>query len=146
MTNRRSFLVKCSKAIAVGTVVSRTTQAAERFKSFSSGDLNFTSFERNLQSFFAVSAKGAGRIYLKLAQVRSCAPRIQKAGLATEQFSIRFEGAVDQELSQGSYNFEHEDLGGFTLFIVPNDTSNPSRKSYEALFNQVIRRERIETT
>jgi hypothetical protein len=53
-----------------------------------------------------------------------------------ERFSLLFQGPPDRGVQQGSYSFEHEELGKFELFIVPI-----SRKEegfvYEAAFNRI---------
>jgi hypothetical protein len=49
-------------------------------------------------------------------------------------FSLFFTGPGDRALGQGTYKFEHSDLGRFPLFIVPG---RPERgeQTYEAVIN-----------
>jgi len=51
-------------------------------------------------------------------------------------FSIFFRGSHDNFLRQNTYNFEHPQLGNFSLFIGPAGTSG-SLKQYEAVFNRL---------
>ena len=52
-------------------------------------------------------------------------------------FSLFFTGPGDRALAQGTYKFEHSDLGHFPLFIVPG---RPQRgeQTYEAVFNHQV--------
>ncbi len=54
---------------------------------------------------------------------------------AYEAFSLIFLGPNAQRLSQGVYPFEHDQLGTFSLFIVPVGADEAGTQ-YEALFNR----------
>ena len=53
-----------------------------------------------------------------------------------KNFSIFFRGSHDNFLRQNTYNFEHPQLGKFSLFIGPAGTSG-TLKQYEAVFNRL---------
>ena len=53
-----------------------------------------------------------------------------------ERFSVLFRGPLDRGLQQGSYSFEHEELGTFELFIVPISRQEDGFV-YEAAFNRI---------
>lgn len=53
-----------------------------------------------------------------------------------ERFSVLFRGPLDRDVQQGSYSFEHEELGSFELFIVPISRQEDGFV-YEAAFNRV---------
>ena len=53
-----------------------------------------------------------------------------------ERFAIVFRGPGQPILPQGSYGFEHDEMGEFTLFIVPMRQDDEGI-SYEAVFNRL---------
>lgn len=53
-----------------------------------------------------------------------------------ERFSVLFRGPLDRAVQQGSYSFEHEELGTFGLFIVPISRQEDGLV-YEAAFNRL---------
>ena len=59
------------------------------------------------------------------------------AGPRYENFSLLFAGPANQFLAQGTYAFEHEQLGNFDLFIVPVAREQDSVQ-YQAVFNRLI--------
>ena len=54
-----------------------------------------------------------------------------------ESFALLFHGAQSQPLGQGTYSFEHPQLGTFELFIVPVAAEN-ERLHYQAVFNRLV--------
>ncbi len=52
-----------------------------------------------------------------------------------EAFSLMFVGPNAQRLGQGMYPFEHDQLGTFSLFIVPIGADEAGTQ-YEAVFNR----------
>lgn len=55
-------------------------------------------------------------------------------GYAGESFRLAFESARKTRLAQGIYHFEHENLGRFSLFLVPIGGSGVH---YEAIINRI---------
>jgi hypothetical protein len=54
-----------------------------------------------------------------------------------DSFSLLFYGAQSQPLQQGTYAFEHPQLGKFDLFIVPV-AAEDGLLYYQAVFNQLV--------
>jgi hypothetical protein len=54
-----------------------------------------------------------------------------------ESFSLLFHGAQSQPLGQGTYSFDHPEVGTFALFIVPI-ASEGGRLHYQAIFNRLV--------
>jgi hypothetical protein len=79
---------------------------------------------------FRIRTTAPEAIETTLAEVTASPPEKERP------FSILFHGPIDPVLPQGTYEFEHESLGTFTLFIVPVGP-DPSRQrmQYEAVFN-----------
>ncbi len=55
-----------------------------------------------------------------------------------ESFSLIFDGAQNRPLRQGSYPFEHEQVGRFDLFIVPI-AQEQGVIQYQAVFNRLVK-------
>jgi hypothetical protein len=54
-----------------------------------------------------------------------------------ESFSLLFHGAQSQPLGQGTYSFEHPQLGTFALFIVPV-AAEGGQLHYQVVFNRLV--------
>jgi uncharacterized protein DUF6916 len=61
-------------------------------------------------------------------------PKPSSPPVTTEGFMLSFTGGPSTGLAQGTYLFEHDGLGQFQLFIVPEGRSP---EAYTAVFNQV---------
>lgn len=68
-------------------------------------------------------------------------PRQLQALTIVSGFSLSFTGAVGKELAQGTYNFEHDRMGKFALFIVPG---TDGRQSYTAVINHSTSAARVQ--
>ena len=53
-----------------------------------------------------------------------------------EQFSLLFHGSMDRVLQQGTFQIEHESLGGFPLFLVPIGPDSEGMR-YQAVFSRL---------
>lgn len=53
---------------------------------------------------------------------------------SANSFSLVFRGPVATVLNQGTYQFTHNSLGEFNIFIVPIDPDEEGQR-YEAIFN-----------
>ena len=54
-----------------------------------------------------------------------------------DTFSVMLEGPAEAALEQGVYEFEHDSLGSFPLFIVPVDLPQSGTQRYQAVFNRL---------
>src|SRR2546423_5559763 len=105
---------------------------------------NFTyaTFAGRLGDMFGVHAGPADVVALKLVQATDLESRSDVAGGAEgaagqgERFAITFQGPHDRLLPQGTYQFEHEQIGSFPLFIVPVGAAKGGIQ-YEAVFNRL---------
>ena len=96
-----------------------------------SANLDHETFSKHLDSNFRVEAGEAGTVSLKLSKISDLqlSPR-------QERFAINFTGPLDAKLPQGSYDFEHDEMGKFLLFIVPL-IGDEEGMVYEAVFNRL---------
>jgi hypothetical protein len=105
---------------------------------------NFTyaTFAGRLGDLFRVQPGPADVLALKLVQATDLGSRSDVAGGAEgaagqgERFAITFQGPHDRLLPQGTYQFEHEQIGSFPLFIVPVSSASGGMQ-YEAVFNRL---------
>lgn len=101
-----------------------------------------STFLRRLGETFQVQLESAGALAVRLVEVRdlrSGDARGAKAQAGTNKensFSILFHGPSDRPLEQGTYHFEHRELGEFPLFIVPVGPLT-DEAYYEAIFNRL---------
>jgi hypothetical protein len=54
-----------------------------------------------------------------------------------ESFALLFRGPRTPQLAQGMYEFAHDQIGAFALFIVPVGADAESVR-YEAVFNRLV--------
>jgi hypothetical protein len=93
-------------------------------------DFTVTTFAERLGETFGVG-EGSDAVELRLVEAT---PHGSASGGDGRPFSIVFVGPLEPVLPQQIYRFEHEELGGFELFIVaigPDD----GRMQYEAVFS-----------
>jgi hypothetical protein len=94
-------------------------------------DLSQASFAGLIGSSFKVTGKGIDAVWLRLSAVQDLPanPAATTPSL-TSGFTVSFSGP-GTNLPQGTYTFENDQLGSFSLFIVPGEGS------YTAVFNQL---------
>jgi hypothetical protein len=98
-----------------------------------------SAFARHVGDMFRIQVGSSGPAALQLFKARDL--RSMQALLAQGRavdpehtFSLLFCGPVDRPLDQKTYRFEHDQIGGFELFIVPMRAEHDGRY-YEAIFN-----------
>jgi hypothetical protein len=94
-------------------------------------DLQHEVFSRHLNSTFRISWGDSDAVEAQLNEVSELmlSPR-------QERFALVFRGPREPILSQGSYNFAHDEMGEFSLFIVPL-REDETGTFYEAVFNRM---------
>jgi hypothetical protein len=97
-------------------------------------ELDAKTFSENLNTKFRASL-GGKTIELELIEVAEVnySPR-------QEAFSILFRGPLDFRLQQGMFDFEHEKLGSFSIFMTPV-ARREDGFHYEACFNRLRKEE-----
>ncbi len=95
--------------------------------------LTLAQMTRLVGTQFRVLTAAAEGIELELAQTNSK----PEPGARFECFSLVFKGPVGRMLRQGTYRFEHRQLGGFDLFIVPVGQETGACL-YQADFNRLL--------
>ncbi len=141
-TSRRKFIVKCSSlatVLAAPAALARGIQRGPR-DHLSLDALKYSHFAPFVGSRFDV-CQGLLRIKLHLVEA-SFDPNHVSAPIAgnhePEQFSLIFHGVESQPLDQNSYQFAHNNLGRFMMFIVPIGAPDQAAvgRFYEAVFNR----------
>jgi hypothetical protein len=91
-------------------------------------------FARFLNTQFTLR-QGETQAKFTLVEVRHWNKRSsKKTADGKECFSLIFENAGSERLTQDTYTAAHSSLGEFPLFVVP---SGKTQKKYEALFNRL---------
>jgi hypothetical protein len=97
-------------------------------------DLEHEEFLKHLNTKFRIRVSEADAIEAELTDVseRLMSPR-------QERFSLVFRTTNEILLGQGQRDFEHDQMGTFSLFIVPIGRDDAGT-DYEAVFNRLIKR------
>ena len=91
-------------------------------------------FARHLNTQFTLR-RGQTEARFTLVEVRHWTSRgSKKSSDGKECFSLIFENAGNQRLTQNTYTAAHSALGEFPLFVVP---AGRTQKKYEAVFNRL---------
>jgi hypothetical protein len=88
-------------------------------------------FQSILNTSFQVSAPKGRTVSLTLTEVLD-----REIDLKLEQFILVFRGAARAQLKQGTYWFEHGQLGRLPMFLVPMKHNEPS-SYYQVAFNRL---------
>jgi hypothetical protein len=92
--------------------------------------LTFDTFAQKLNTQFQVENRAAAIVTMELVEASElpASPRY-------EAFSIVFCGPAEAFLAQGTYRFQHNNIGAFDLFIVPI-RQDQHGFYYEVVFNR----------
>jgi hypothetical protein len=144
--SRRHFLA-CGSSLVVTALAwpSGVFALPRRFvmkEELSVDDLRLATFAGQLQTTFHVADAPEAGTELKLieASLTEASPR-QMANAPDahhEKFSLIFSGPKSPSLAQKIYRFEHPQIGGFAMFIVPILTRKPDQQRYQAVFNRPV--------
>jgi hypothetical protein len=103
--------------------------------------LTYARFSALVKTRFRVQADPAHRIELELAEVKQfptqMRPNSDGTTLKNECFSLTFNGPSSRFLEQKTYDFEHDELGTFSLFMVPIGKTQEAFR-YEVVFNRLV--------
>lgn len=97
--------------------------------------LSYAQFAAQRNSKFVVNPAAAIPLELELVETKLHPARGNAGATSGECFSLVFAGPNRPLLRQGTYTFEHKELGSFSLFIVPI-SGDQQRVCYEAVFNR----------
>jgi hypothetical protein len=103
--------------------------------------LTFARFSALVKTRFRVQADATTRIELELAKATQLQSQIRPNSdgtiLTYECFSLTFNGPGSRCLEQKMYEFQHDELGTFSLFMVPIGKTRDSFQ-YEVVFNRLV--------
>jgi hypothetical protein len=113
-------LVKSVSANSIGVLLGHDDQLAK------------ANFARHLNTIFRAQAAGSRTVELKLIKISTLAGNKKDTG-----FSLLFDGARGQILSQDVYSFQHDQMGQFSLLLVPVVTRRRNQPHYEVIINKL---------
>jgi len=93
--------------------------------------LEHETFSKYLNTSFRISLGESNTVEAVLSTVNDLQLSPQQ-----ERFAIIFRGPREPLLQQGTYLFEHDEMGEFNLFIVPI-RQDDAGTFYEAVFNRM---------
>jgi hypothetical protein len=95
--------------------------------------LRHEAFTQNLNTIFRVQVEPGKEIETELVEVSEL-----KVSARQERFAVVFRGPNNEFLGQGLRHFTHDQMGEFSLFVVPVG-KDEAGTSYEAVFNRIPR-------
>ena len=134
-SSRREFLKRGTfVALAAGVPLTLTKKAFGMSTPTAAG-LNITAFKSQLGTKFFINHE-ASKVKMRLIDVTNFASSKQTAA-GKEGFSLLFRGPQEATLKQDTYLIEHEQLGMFSLLVVPIGTKDRRAPHYEAVINRL---------
>lgn len=135
--SRRDFIKRASLATVGATLlVAGSRTWTQGLPDIPGEALLRSTFARHVGTAFAVVPEAGGRTLLRLADVRDLPGSAATSAQREHSFSLLFRGAAAQPLNQGTYRFEQNRIGRFSIFITPQAPSQSARL-YEAIFNRL---------
>ena len=142
--------MKLTRAQFLTACISAFTSVVALPSAFSSGfiagnrryvmgkDLDRSTFAPHLNTRFQVQSNPFSGVNLELVEVADQTGRSSghKEAMNTNCFSLLFKGSKDPLLEQCTYEFNHNQIGTFHLFIVPIKQDNDGTY-YQAVFNRL---------
>ena len=77
-------------------------------------DLTKSMFAQSLNSAFRIRLEDDAIVHVKQIDLREWHYNPRQ-----EQFAVLFQGPFNKHLGKGHYNFDHDTMGQFDLFIIP---------------------------
>jgi hypothetical protein len=103
--------------------------------------LTCAALSAQVKTRFRVQVDATNELELELVEVRQLQPQPQPTSTISarknECFSLLFNGPGSRCLEQKIYPFKHEQLGQFSLFMVPIG-KNQGSFQYEVVFNRFV--------
>jgi hypothetical protein len=96
--------------------------------------LERSTFAEHLGETFRAVVEPENQLELELVEVEVLGSAPPQDPPRRESFSIVFRGPKDNALAQGTFRMEHDEIGGFDIFLVPIGEDQDGRQ-YEAIFN-----------
>lgn len=144
MSTRREFLLNCT-TLAAGVAIAPIASwgAVSPLTEVSLDSISLAKFTELVNTTFTVIGGNGETTSLELTSVRTPPPAKasskRPADAGNEKFSLTFQGSPDQLLGQNSYLFAHQNIGCFSIFIVPIVVADQGGCYYEAVFNRPSR-------
>lgn len=144
MNTRRKFLFDCSAAVATLALVPIDSIGAPApfVLGRSVGQVSYATFAAQVNTIFRVQLQPGQVAKLKLLKAPQALPVRVLAGsrlpadAGNERFSLIFSGPMDSPLASAIYQFEHDELGQFEIYIGEIGQRDGTGIRYEAVFNR----------
>jgi len=142
MLTRRDFLKGCSTlTLAASLAPISLVPKSSRTGDLSLDQISFDTFLGQQGTIFRAWPGSAPAVRLKLIEVQeyrvNCSRAHMAEDAANEKFSLLFRGSDSRKLEQNTYVFEHDNIGRFSMFIVPLRAGKDQHNYYQAIFNRL---------
>jgi Domain of unknown function (DUF6916) len=140
--SRRQFVADLSLVVAAAALAPAVPRCLPvRLAPLGRHELSRAAFAEHLHTRFQVRAPAGNLVAMELVEAQSLPWRAARGDLGApaveESFSLMFRLPVGQAFAQGTYDFAHEEMGRFAMFIVPVGRPNGDSQGYEAVFHRV---------
>ena len=146
ITRRKFIQLGTVTAFSAGALLSLPASASEkspgsmmdqiaRARAREESKLSYAAFAACLNSQFTLVTENSSRIAIQLVEVENQLKTRKREGVR-ENFSLAFKAQSHEPLVQNTYQFEHEKLGKFDLFIGPVKSGKYGH-IYEAVINRI---------
>ena len=141
MTSRRQFVRQVSgAALAAAVAPGAALAVAVPVREAACNELSLAGFLRHVGSAFRIRAEDGATVVLRLQEATETQFKHRQDGKAAdaghEKFSLIFRGSNKYVLDQRIHLFEHPEMGGFAMFIVPVFSRDTEGRYYQAIFNR----------
>jgi anaerobic selenocysteine-containing dehydrogenase len=143
--SRRDFFKRAGAGLMATTLATLVPQGLTAHADSASAPRNIWTqsvFGARVGQDFTADLGAAGKQVLKLTAVNTGISRFQRVpnrvvpAKAGESFCLVFHGKQAAAARQGTYRFEHPQIGRFSIFIVPGG-ADQGGQSYVAIVNRV---------
>jgi hypothetical protein len=132
MTTRRHFLtIGSASAVLAALLPAKLFMMSRDRKAKSLDHLHHQDFAGLVNTRFSAKS-GRKAVALTLISARQIG-----SDSKGRSFSLKFTGKPDQTLTQRIYELQHDEIGAFDVFMVPNQT-DVRGQHYEVLFNRTV--------
>lgn len=141
---RRQFLCDCSAAMAVlvACPVSGLAGTANTARFRCLTQISYSQLAAQINTLFRVYAPSGRVVELRLLKAPLAPPspivpgRRPPGDFGNEKFSLIFTGRRDESLQDAIHFFEHDQLGGFEMYIGQIGAKNLEQVRYQSVFNR----------
>ena len=139
--SRRQFAVDCALLAVAALIPQSGLGSTLSNRDVSLHELDLATFTEYLNSAFLVRPSQGRTVKFQLVKAQSQPWRAGRSNLSApvvgESFSLIFRGRGESALPEGTYDFQHGEIGRFSMFISPAGVIEGEERCYRAVFSRI---------